>query len=273
MIVVTGTKRAGTSMWMQVLKAAGLPVLGEAFPRDWGATIRDANAQGFYESSLRHGVYFGTNPNPRTGAYLFPEQARRHAVKIFAPGVVRSERSYLDRVICTVRPWREYVSSMQRLQRLEREARPGARPEERPAARDDEVPGLGRRQTLAPELEWWLENYALILDAQRRRYALHVVSYDAVLATPAETLGPILTWVGGDLALDAAVAVVSEKARTQRDPSLEGVDLPEGAAATFDALYGRIHEGAPLEADFVARMNRTHQSLLPLLRPPARKRA
>ena len=32
MIFVSGTKRSGTSMWMQVLRAAGLPVLGEAFP-------------------------------------------------------------------------------------------------------------------------------------------------------------------------------------------------------------------------------------------------
>jgi len=34
-IVVTGTKRSGTSMWMQVLGAAGLPVVGDAFPADW----------------------------------------------------------------------------------------------------------------------------------------------------------------------------------------------------------------------------------------------
>ena len=35
MIIVTGTKRSGTSMWMQILAAAGLPVFGEAFPRSW----------------------------------------------------------------------------------------------------------------------------------------------------------------------------------------------------------------------------------------------
>ncbi len=79
MIIVTGTKRSGTSMWMQILKAAGLRVLGEAFPRDWGETIRDANAQGFYESPLRHGIYYRTNPHPRTGAFL-PPQDTKHMV-------------------------------------------------------------------------------------------------------------------------------------------------------------------------------------------------
>ena len=40
MLFVTGTKRSGTSMWMQVLRAAGLPVIGTEFPRDWGEVIR-----------------------------------------------------------------------------------------------------------------------------------------------------------------------------------------------------------------------------------------
>ena len=49
MIFVSGTKRSGTSMWMQVLKAAGFRILGKAFPRRWGETkLRAANEGGFY---------------------------------------------------------------------------------------------------------------------------------------------------------------------------------------------------------------------------------
>ena len=73
MIIVTGTKRSGTSMWMQVMVAAGLPVIGEKFPRDWGEVFREANPGGFYESELMTGIYWETNPHPQTGAYLFPE--------------------------------------------------------------------------------------------------------------------------------------------------------------------------------------------------------
>ena len=79
MIIVTGTKRSGTSMWMQILIAAGFPHIGEAFPMRWEQTIKAANPDGFFESHLRRGVFYKTNPHPKTGAYLFPEQVQHHA--------------------------------------------------------------------------------------------------------------------------------------------------------------------------------------------------
>src|SRR5687767_12378620 len=121
MIIVTGTKRSGTSMWMQILQAAGYPLLGEAFPRDWGETIRDANRQGFYESPLRLGIYYATNPSPRTGAYLAPEETRRVAVKVFASGLVKTDLVYIDRVLASIRPFREYRQSLERLYAMERQ--------------------------------------------------------------------------------------------------------------------------------------------------------
>ena len=92
MVVVTGTKRSGTSLWMRMLIEAGLPSIGEAFPTVWGDSIRDANPHGFFESRLRRGIWFATNPDPRTGAYLHAGPTRLHAVKVFVPGVIRTER-------------------------------------------------------------------------------------------------------------------------------------------------------------------------------------
>ena len=106
MIIVTGTKRSGTSMWMQILRDGGIELIGEAFPKKWDQTIREANPHGFYESPLRRGINFTTNPHPQTGAYLAPEPTRNHAVKVFAPGLVRSDLAYIDRVVVTMRPWR-----------------------------------------------------------------------------------------------------------------------------------------------------------------------
>ena len=57
MIIVTGTKRSGTSMWMQILVNGGFPYIGEAFPKDWGLVIKDANPEGFYESTLAGGIW------------------------------------------------------------------------------------------------------------------------------------------------------------------------------------------------------------------------
>ncbi|MBA3545934.1 MAG: hypothetical protein H0T76_05600 [Nannocystis sp.] len=106
MIVVTGTKRSGTSMWMHVLVAAGIPYIGERFPAGWGELLRDANPDGFFESELMIGINYRTNPHPLTGAYLAPHQTRDHAVKIFIPGLIRSDVAFLDRCIATVRGWR-----------------------------------------------------------------------------------------------------------------------------------------------------------------------
>ena len=103
MIIVTGTKRSGTSLWMQILIAAGIPYFGEAFPRDWETTLKEANKEGFYESMLRAGIYYATNPHPRSGAYFFPEQVERHCVKVFIPGLVRTDRAYIGRVVASMR--------------------------------------------------------------------------------------------------------------------------------------------------------------------------
>jgi hypothetical protein len=126
MIVVTGTKRSGTSMWMQFLKAAGFPFIGDAFPRNWGKTIHDANPRGFWESELRRGIYYQTNSDPKSGTYLFPDQTRRNAVKVFIPGLIRSDVAFIDRVVATVRRWRQYVRSLNRLYTMESKARQAA---------------------------------------------------------------------------------------------------------------------------------------------------
>jgi hypothetical protein len=119
MIIVTGTKRSGTSMWMQILIAAGIPHFGDAFPKDWGTTLKDANKEGFYESLLRAGIYHATNPHPRTGSYFFPEQVEGHCVKVFIPGLVRSDRAFIGKVIASMREWREYEASVLRLYAME----------------------------------------------------------------------------------------------------------------------------------------------------------
>jgi hypothetical protein len=210
MIIVTGTKRSGTSMWMQILSAAGLPLFGEAFPRNWGDTLRDANPEGFYESILRRGIYWRTNPHPKTGAYFFPEQVQQHAVKVFIPGLVRTDRAYIGRVIASVRPWREYVRSLRRLWAMEDKARAEKKPQLEPPVRPSAA------------LEWWAENYMLLRDVAIRRYPVHLQSYDGLLEDPAAVLERTFGWLGhGDAG--AALAAVKPQRRTQQaEPAEDG---------------------------------------------------
>ena len=145
MIVVSGTKRSGTSMWMQALEAGGFLVLGTRFMKNWEATIKDANPHGFYESVLRRGIYFATNPHPETGIYLPPRDTRRVAVKVFPPGLARTDMAFLDHVIVTMRPWREYVTSLQRLYAMEDAARARRREERAPGTEQKPRPRACRR--------------------------------------------------------------------------------------------------------------------------------
>ena len=250
MLIVTGTKRSGTSMWMQILIAAGFPPFGEAFPANWGKTIRGANPSGFYESLLRQGIYWRTNPHPRTGAYFFPEQVERHVVKVFIPGLVRSDRAFIGRVVATVREWREYEGSLSRLYDMEDQAR------------RERVPESPDPVRFSPVLEWWSENFALVRDIAIRRFPVHVQSYDGLLYEPEAVIRKTLAWLGdADIDVEKAVAAVEPRHRTQTRP--ESDSLEPKFAAIFDELYTKIHAGEGLEHSFIRKLNEANVELMP----------
>ncbi len=242
-------------MWMQILTAAGFPAFGEAFPRNWGETLKDANPDGFYESILRQGIYYRTNPHPRTGAYFFPEQVERHVVKVFIPGLVRTDRAYIGSVVATVRHWREYHNSLERLYAMEDEARAEKGDRKRPPR-------------IPPVLEWWSENFSLIRDIVTRRFRVHVQSYDGLLADPKGVIENTLDWLGDDeIDVAAAVAAVKPKNRTQRreDDDDAHRDFSSKAIDAFDLLYRTIDERSGLDAGLIGTLNEVHLELAPKL--------
>ncbi len=253
MIIVAGSKRSGSSMWMQVLKAAGLTVLGDPFPSNWRESIGDANPRGFFESKLVHGVYFRTNPDPRTGAYLRPADTRELAVKVFAPGLVRTDVAYLDRVIITIRPWREHTVSMKKLRELGASAH----------GLDESRAG---KLHMSPALEWWSDYYALIRDAAIRGYPVHVQPYSTLLANPRKVLEPIFEWLGGG-DVDAAAGAVDPGLHRNQEAQLMGEVhdpfLDPETIQLFDDLYQTLSDEAPLDDALIGRLNDTQSRLLP----------
>lgn len=258
MIVVTGTKRSGTSLWMQVLSLAGLPCIGERYPEGWVSLVRHTNPDGVFESELTAGVYFRTNPHPLTGAYLAPEATRGHAVKIFIPGLVRTDIAYIDRCVVTVRPWRDYVRSSRRVLALGVRAKAAGQTS---LASDDALP---------PALRWWSENFALIRNLAIRGFAAHVVSYEALLRDPARVIAEVLQWIGaGDCAQAASVvrpisAGAAEDRAEEPDASL-GAGIAPQWLGVFDELYAKIDAEEPLSERFIQTLNRTDEALRPLL--------
>jgi hypothetical protein len=257
MIIVTGTKRSGTSMWMQLLTAAGFPPIGDAFPRNWERTIKDANPAGFYESELRKGIYYATNPDPKSGLYLFPGDTQRHAVKVFIPGLIKTDRAFIGKVIATVRPWRQYVRSLSRLYTMEREAQSEARKK-----KESDLPDL---VFMPPVIEWWVENFSLFSDIVTRRYSFYMVAYESVLEDPDKTLRDVFRWLGdGDV--EAAIEQVAPALRTQNDASDDSAtheesDIEPEVVEVFDALYEVVRSQEPLQQSFVDRLNEANQLL------------
>lgn len=249
MIFVSGTKRSGTSMWMQVMKAAGIPILGQAFPRNWGqSALRQANPDGFYETLLRNGIYFHTNPHPQTGRYFMPEDVAGFAVKVFIPGVVRSERAYITHLVANVREWREYEASLGRLHALEAQDRPD---------------GLEPPAPFPAAYEWWMENFALVRDITLRKLPASLQTYEQVLDDPQRVIERVLGWIGqGDV--EAAVAAVKPERRTQERPTSQSVD--PALAQVFDDLYAAIEAGKGISGALLKTLNDTNMKLLPELK-------
>ena len=241
-------------MWMQILAAAGLPVIGDRHPERF-RHLHEANPAGFYESRLRQGVYHATNPDPKTGIYLHPDHTRTHALKVFVPGLVRTDHAFLHRVVATVRPWREYVASVVRLQEME-----GARA--RGPASGARVAERANRMAPPPELEWWQEMYALVRDVTTRRYPVHLVTYDHLLEHAEDEVREVLGWIGeGDV--DPAVAAVRSNLRTQRGTDVGPGRLDAEAIGVFDDLYDAIRTTRRLDPPLLRRMNELNRRLAP----------
>lgn len=254
-IVVTGSRRSGTSMWMQVLASAGLPIIGDPFPLDWEDALSPVNPHGFYESTLRDGIHYGTNPDPRSGEYLHPDDTRLHAVKVFPEGLVRTDLAFFDRVLVTIRPWHEYAASMDRLLRVENERRGWSE-----ADRPPRLPGA---------IEWWVANFSIIRDIAMRRYRVHLQTYTEVLAKPRVVVGRVLQWIAegtpvqGMLDADAAATAVRPETATSKDAPRE--PLEPRLAEVFDAFYAAVAAGQGLPEALLARMNEIHEELGPKL--------
>jgi hypothetical protein len=270
MIIVTGTKRSGTSMWMQVFKAAGLPLIGVPFPRDWGRSIRAANRAGFYESSFRNGIHSGTNPDRRTGRRLRPGNTPQVVVKVFAPGVLRTDRAFLNHVVATMRDVHEYTQSWQRLFAMER-----AHMERRARARGLVPEQMKRREPMPADLEWWWHNFALLRDVKERGYPMRLRSYASVLENPRQAIEEVFGWLGlVDADFDAAMGAVRCDLRTQIRSrwSRELPTLDRDQTALCEEVYATVHAGLKIAPTLMARFERENEKLVPRIER-ARQRA
>ena len=231
MRVVAGCRRSGTSLWMQICKRGGLPVVGEAFPRDWEA-LWELNREGFWESEHRYGVTENA------------EALRGRVVKMFVPGVLRTDVRHLEAVLITLRSWREHVASVERFEAVEQRIRAEEVPRDRP-----------------PALEWFHEVMCLLGDVSERGYPAMIVAYDTVLDHPRETIARAFDHFGHEGDIDEAVRAVRRDLRTFEAPETDA-RLDAETITLFDDLYERVRHRKPFDDAFIARLNETHQKVV-----------
>ena len=224
MIIVTGTRRSGTSVWMQILKKGGFRILGERFPANWKDLVEKANPKGFYESTLVQGINYHTNPDPRSGALMPPQDVLDVGVKIFADGLVKTDYAYITKVIFSVRDWQECEASQERMDEIK-----GSNPE-----LADADPNSLRAARLPAGYTWWKANFSIVRDMQTRRYPAAAFSYAALLEDPEKIISAAFAWLGGG-DVQGAVTAVDRSLQTQRGVAL--ADIDHDYAAVFDELY------------------------------------
>jgi hypothetical protein len=224
MIIVTGSKQAGTALWLQILAAAGFPSLGA-------------------EPSLQQGIFYATNPNPKTGRYVFPEQAAGHVVEISPAGVTRTDRAFIEKVLVALRPLREHVAAARRLHALEDAAR-------------------GPALRLDPALEWWAETYGVLRDVSIRQYPVRFESQGRLLRDHAEAIAGAVAWLGrGDAA--RAADVVKPEGRTFE--AADDLSVEPDIVALADELHAAVDARTPISSALLGRMNDAQRALLPRL--------
>jgi hypothetical protein len=176
---------------------------------------------------------------------------------VFIPGLIRTDRAFIGRVVATVRPWRQYVRSLSRLYAIEGEAQREARKK-----KESDLPDA---VFMSPVIEWWVENFSLFSDIVTRRYPFYMVAYESVLEDPDKTLQGVFDWLGdGDV--KAAIRQVEPALRTQDSvaddsTNAEEHDLEPEIVEVFDSLYEVVRNQEPLQQAFVDRLNDANQRL------------
>ncbi|HVU02847.1 MAG TPA: hypothetical protein VHE30_13900 [Polyangiaceae bacterium] len=240
MLVLTGSKQSGTALWMQILIAAGVPPFGLAPSADPASPGEGES----FEASLRQGIYFATNPSPKTGRYVFPEQIEGCVGELHPAGVTRTDRAFIGKVLVTMRPVGEYVVAMRRLHALE------------------DATGRGPPARLDPALEWWAENHSLVKDVAIRRYPARFETQDRLLREPDVLIPDVIRFLGRGDPARGADAVRPEH---RRFDSATDLSIGQAAQAVCDELHDTVDRGLPLSTALLAKLDDVHRTLLPAL--------
>ena len=182
-VIVSGLPRSGTSMMMQMLEAAGVPILTD------NNRLADVNnARGYYE-------YEPVKRVGRDNSWL--DNAKGKAVKVIAqllPGLRRLKSD--TRIIFMQRPLEAIVTSQTTM--LKQSNQNGAR--------------LSNRQLAASYCKQ-IDQVRRIIESTSSEVTVLPVSYETTLSNPVETASAVSLFLGGELDQAAMTATVAPQMR------------------------------------------------------------
>lgn len=100
MFIVTGSKRSGCSLMMQLLDKAGIDFIGEKFPKECD---RVKNPEGIYESAFYN---MGLNNTTTPWNHNEKQLLKYRAIKLSPVGLSRTDSEYIEKVILVIRHWK-----------------------------------------------------------------------------------------------------------------------------------------------------------------------
>jgi hypothetical protein len=234
MIILTEAAARGSTTWVDVLRAAGVPVLGEALPSGWSEHARASAGPEFFAALRDQGLYFKTNPDPLHQTYLSSEEAAGFAMAASPNAILRTERAFLEAVVVSVPS---------------------------PLA----VADAGGPSAL---LLWWSDVFGMLRDASTRRFGLRLVTEAAVVRAPVETVEGVFGFLGlapRESALEAACEVARGATARVRGPVAGETGLPASILDVFEELHARVDEGRGFDRPFLERVYAVHEAVKPFV--------
>lgn len=229
MIVTTGPAGSTGAALLDVLRGAGLPVLGEAVPGAWSDAVREDVRPGYFAALADQGVYYKTNPDPSTQAYLDAGDAAGFALGMKAGAVLRTERAYLGHVVACVPHFRSTAA------------------------------GGGDAESV---LLWWNDCFLLLRDAATRRYPLRLVTAEALARDPEGTARTVLAFLDVPPTPTALAAARAAAPPAMPDP-VPSLDLPVTILDVFEGLHRRLDRDEGFDRGFLEHLYAVNEALTP----------
>lgn len=237
MIIVSGLRRTGTSLMMNILKEAGFDAYAALFSHEtWESKLKELNPNGFFESAFRDS---GVNPIQME---FSPKEVEYTAIKVFASAIPRCDGEYITKQIIMLRDFSEVYKSQERMKEL------------------DEKKELDSKEDIfEPGETYLLDYYCVLRDIVKRNKPTLFIDYYDVMQKKDEVLGTLRRFIGCGR-FDLAYNLIDDKLYRNRKEKIN--ILQTDLTKYLDLFYNQMKNGTIFERNNYAYLEQMANSIL-----------